>query len=303
MNNRLHVLFRGSLTSCNYGCHYCPFALRRETVEEQRQDQAGLRAFVDWIKAQEHREWGILFTPWGEALVRSWYREAMVELSHLPHVSRVACQTNLSCSLKWLRNANRKALALWVSFHPTQCTLERFVNRIKRLTDDGIRLSVGAVGIREHFGLLEELRNALPSEIYFWINAHKSDGQSYTEDEVKFLKGLDPLVEWNLHRYPSLGEGCHAGETSFTVDGRGDMRRCHFIDSVVGNIADKGWEAALRERKCSNDTCGCHIGYVNLKKLGLSRTYGEGLLERIPVDRSPPPTPAVRKYLTRSKDS
>ena len=36
-----------------------------------------------------------IFVP-GEALTRRWYREAMVVLSRLPHIDRVAAQTNLS---------------------------------------------------------------------------------------------------------------------------------------------------------------------------------------------------------------
>ena len=44
----------------------------------------------------------VLFTPWGEGLTRSWYRDAMVALSHLPHVDRVAIQTNLAARVDWL---------------------------------------------------------------------------------------------------------------------------------------------------------------------------------------------------------
>lgn len=39
----------------------------------------------------------------------------------------------------------------------------------------------------------------------------------------------------------------------------------------------------LAERPCSNDTCGCHIGYVHLDRLGLYATFGDGVLERVPV--------------------
>ena len=46
---------------------------------------------------------GVLFTPWGEALVRKGYRDALVELSHLPHVDRVAIQTNLSAPLRFVQ--------------------------------------------------------------------------------------------------------------------------------------------------------------------------------------------------------
>src|SRR5262245_8293830 len=82
----LMLLYRGPLASCNYDCPYCPFAKRRDSREELAADRAALERFTGWIeqKPNKHR-FSILFTPWGEGLVRSWYREALVRLSHQPH--------------------------------------------------------------------------------------------------------------------------------------------------------------------------------------------------------------------------
>ena len=60
------------------------------------------------------------------------------------------------------------------------------------------------------------------------------------------------------------------------------MRRCHFVREPIGNLYAPDWEAALRERPCPNDTCGCHIGYVHMNRLGLYERFGDGLLERVP---------------------
>jgi biotin synthase-like enzyme len=35
----LSVLYRGPLSSCNYDCHYCPFAKHHETSAELRRDR------------------------------------------------------------------------------------------------------------------------------------------------------------------------------------------------------------------------------------------------------------------------
>lgn len=279
---RYNILYRGPLSSCNYGCDYCPFAKREETYAELEPDRVGLSRFVNWIKSNTHRNFGVLFTPWGEALVRKWYCEAMVELSHLPHIERVACQTNLSCSLDWMRQANRRSFALWATFHPTETDLESFIRKVKALDEWGIRLSVGVVGLKEHFEQIEKLRSSLPSSVYVWVNAFKRKEDYYQTADLDFLKQQDPLFAWNNERYHSLAEECFAGESSFTVDGEGTMRRCHFIDASIGNIADLDWEKALRPRLCTNETCSCHIGYVHLKRLRLYSIYGSGLLERIP---------------------
>src|SRR5260221_12310006 len=83
----LTILYRGPLASCDYDCGYCPFAKRRDSPEQLRADRAALERFADWIARQEGDRISVLFTPWGEALTRSWYRRALVALSRLPHVS------------------------------------------------------------------------------------------------------------------------------------------------------------------------------------------------------------------------
>ncbi|HSE23315.1 MAG TPA: hypothetical protein VLB68_16725 [Pyrinomonadaceae bacterium] len=62
----------------------------------------------------------------------------------------------------------------------------------------------------------------------------------------------------------------------------GSIRRCHFIREEIGNIYLGDLREVLRERPCSNRTCGCHIGYVHMDHLKLYEIYGDGVLERIP---------------------
>lgn len=51
---------------------------------------------------------------------------------------------------------------------------------------------------------------------------------------------------------------------------------------MLGNIYEPGFERALFPRTCTNETCGCHIGYLHLEPLDLYARFGEGVLERIP---------------------
>src|SRR2546425_107857 len=145
-----NILYRGSLSSCNYSCDYCPFAKTNNTRAELHQDELQLERFVAWV-ASQHQRIGILITPWGEALVHRYYRRAMVALSRLPHLYRIAVQTNLSAPLGDFAEARRETLALWTTFHPSQVSLSRFVARCHELDGAQIGYSVGVVGIREHF--------------------------------------------------------------------------------------------------------------------------------------------------------
>lgn len=277
----LYVLYRGPLASCNYDCPYCPFAKRVDPPELLRADRADLGRFVGWVRATTDRRLSVLFTPWGEGLTRSWYRDAIVELSHLPHVARVAIQTNLATRTRWLADANPRVAALWATYHPGQVTRERFLSRCRELDRLGVRYSVGVVGLPEHHAEAVALRAALPAGVYLWVNA--ADGRLYTADEERAWTALDPRFGDSVRPHASLGRPCHAGETAISVLGDGTVRRCHFIPAPIGNLYDGSWRSALRARPCTNTLCDCHIGYVHLKPLNLRDVYADGLLERIPA--------------------
>jgi len=286
---RLDLLYRGPLASCNYGCAYCPFAKRKDSREALAIDRAAWERFVGWLAAQPAPasrlpavdRFGVLVTPWGEALVRRWYRDGMVALSHLPQIERVAAQTNLSCELGWLADAAPAKLALWCTFHPEWVALDAFLAQCRRLDARGVAYSVGVVGLAEHLPAALALRRALPAETYVWINAVKA--RRYDPDELAAWEAIDPLFRLNLPRWPSRGARCGAGERAITVDGDGTMRRCHFIPEPIGNLYDARWREALAPRACTNSDCHCHIGYVHLDYLELDKVYAGGLLERVPV--------------------
>lgn len=281
---RYNILYRGPLSSCNYACDYCPFAKHAESRAELAKDRAALERFVAWAGQQHRDRLGILFTPWGEALIRPWYQDALAGLTHLDHVERAVIQTNLSCSLAWVEACRLDRLALWATFHPTEISLDAFVAKVRQLHEQGVRFSVGVVGKREHFDAIRDLRAALPGEVYFWVNAFKRMPGYYSEEEARELEIMDPHFPVNNKRHASLGKRCQAGETSFAVDGDGVMRRCHFVAAPIGNIYAADWRAALRGRTCPNTVCSCHIGYVYLEPLRQDLIYGKNVLERIPLN-------------------
>ncbi len=65
-----------------------------------------------------------------------------------------------------------------------------------------------------------------------------------------------------------------------SVDGDGNLRRCHFLPEIIGNLYESGWEDALRPRLCNKESCTCHIGYVHRRDLPLRQIFGDGVLER-----------------------
>jgi MoaA/NifB/PqqE/SkfB family radical SAM enzyme len=283
---KLSILYRGPLSSCNYACRYCPFAKHRESREEHERDGRALERFVDWVEGRRKDRISVLFTPWGEALIRRRYQAALIRLTTLPNVDKAAIQTNLSCRLDWVEDCDKSRLALWATYHPSQTTRARFLARCRELDERGVRYSVGAVGLKEQIEEIEALRRELRPDVYLWVNAYKRRPEYYQAEDIRRLESVDPLFPINNTDHPSRGRACRAGETVISVDGNGTIRRCHFVKKPIGNIYEPGWEEALRPRLCPNATCGCHIGYVHMQELKLYETFSGGVLERIPARKT-----------------
>lgn len=280
----LRILYRGRLASCNYGCQYCPFAKKLDSRAELERDARDLQRFLAWV-ADADRRIGVFFTPWGEALIRKSYQQALVELSHMEHVARAAIQTNLSASLQWVRAAEPTKVGIWATYHPEWARRSEFVDKVSLLHELGVSVSAGVVGLKPFFEEIASLRAELPAGVYLWINANKRDPGYYSAAEIAALEVVDPFFGLNTVAHPSAGRSCRAGADVISVDGAGEVRRCHFIDERIGNLYEDELASVLRERPCSNATCGCHIGYVHLDELGLASVYGDGILERVPQRR------------------
>ena len=279
----LSLLYRGKLSSCNYDCDYCPFAKTRDSRATLQRDAADLARFVDWA-ARQTTTLSILFTPWGEGLVRKHYRDAMIALSHLPHVRRVAIQTNLCIAPRWLDRVDTRSFALWCTYHPSQVSLRVFVDRCLDLRRRAIRFSVGMVALRESFDEIERLRAALPADVPMWLNAYdQRTADYYDANDAARLTAIDPHFGYSLAPPPSLGAPCATGESVLSVDGDGDVRRCHFVAESLGNLYDGSFAARLGPKPCPNPICDCFIGYVHRKDLPFARDYADGRLERIPA--------------------
>ncbi|MEV8345048.1 STM4011 family radical SAM protein [Streptomyces niveus] len=277
----LTILYRGPLASCDYDCPYCPFAKRRDSTDQLRADRAALTRFTAWAAEQTDDRLSVLFTPWGEGLTRSWYRRALTDLSHLPHVARVAIQTNLSCRTDWLKGADPAKLALWCTYHPGQTPYDRFLTKCRELGTAGIRFSVGIVGFPDHLAEARRLRADLPEHVYLWVNA--AEGRTYTDPEAAEWTSVDPLFPYSRHPHRSAGLPCRTGESVISVDGEGTVRRCHFVPAELGNLYDGSYRTALKPRACPLAACDCHIGYVHLETLPLYDVFAGGVLERVPA--------------------
>jgi MoaA/NifB/PqqE/SkfB family radical SAM enzyme len=289
----LSILYRGVLSSCNYDCPYCPFAKRKDTRATMAADKQQVERFVSFIQQKasgshlqgvahfKDIQFKLFFTPWGEGLIRKHYQQALVDLSNMSHVQKVAIQTNLSCKLGWLQKANKEKIALWATYHPGQVDRQAFLDQCRQLDTMGVMYSVGVVGFKETIEEIELMRSLLSPARYLWVNALKKQADYYNNSERDRLIAVDPYVPYNMVYHKSMGRACRTGHTVISVDGDGNIYRCHFIKEKLGNLYENSLSTILKPRLCTNATCGCHIGYVHMNDLKLYDVYKGRELERI----------------------
>jgi len=267
ISNMKYIYYRGYAKDCNYSCSYCPFA--KNTEKKKDFDEKYLNKFVEYIENTNFKNIvSIMFTPYGEALTKKYYYDAIARLSKCDQVESVSCQTNASFEAKvFLKsleesNANFNKIALWASFHKEMTSVEAFTTNILQL-NDRISLSVGTVGFKEDQNDIERLRKLLPLDIYLWVN--KPEGQKTDDMDFSYI---DPLYKLEKQTMKCNINSCTAGIDSILVKENGSIYLCHSSKKSVGNLyqdfkIDKTPLETCHSRTCQAGLCHCYLMYCH----------------------------------------
>ncbi|MCD8043314.1 MAG: STM4011 family radical SAM protein [Tannerellaceae bacterium] len=278
--------YRGSLDSCNYSCSYCAFG-RKKTTANIEQDQKSLLRFCEYIEGRKDSvPVNIMLIPYGEALIHSYYRENMVRLAALPHVTGIGCQTNLSFApslfLQTLHenNISPSKIKLWATFHPEMVTPEPFVRKIAQLKQAGIEICVGVVGDPGQINTIRTLRELLPPEVYLFVNAMEGFRRALTEEEKTAFREIDNLFDMDYQNEPAQWAQCAGGKEALFVNPKGDCYPCPRSRVKTGNIYTGNREEIP---SCNRKRCDCYIAYCHLYKAGIRRYMQQNFMWRIPA--------------------
>lgn len=259
-----HLYYRGSLKSCNYQCAYCPFCKHACSSKELTKDNEALQKLVGVIEKATNPV-SLMITPFGEAMIHSYYQETLAYLTTLPQVRAVGCQTNLSfylpdfLALIERYHGERSKIRLWGSYHPSMVETEKFLAACRLLKEEAIPYCVGAVAIAGNIADLESLRRQLPNDIYFWLN--KLDGlrRPYRKEEIQDFLRIDPLFMMQLKVRKRNESLCRGGRQSLFMESNGDYFACNISKVLLGNVY-MGGENALH---CQSRRCSCYLAYAN----------------------------------------
>ena len=261
------IYYRGFLKSCNYNCPYCPFHKISAAEENLKYDREALEQFCK--KAPSLGEnLSVMLVPYGEAMIHSYYYEAVKKLCKADNIDKAGFQSNLSFStadffkyIKDLGGGCRK-LKLWCSFHPCCADLDQFLEKCLLLYQEKIAFSVGAVGIPKNAGLLSQLRRRLPPDVYMWVNAAEGMKRKYTQDEIDEFARIDPLFLYELKIIPANADLCSGGKESLFIEADGAAYACPISKNRLGNIYSEDLTQILaRSKICIAGYCHCYLAY------------------------------------------
>lgn len=282
-----HIYYRGFLKSCNYSCSYCPFAKRPVNQTELKKDKEALNRFVSWVEEQKN-SLSIMFVPYGEALIHPYYIKAFAQLSKMPNVIAISCQTNLSLNPeKFIENLKKEApdlnkINLWATFHHEMESKERFAEKVQYLSRH-IDMCVGVVGTPQMVSALSEFKSLLPAPVYLWVNAMEGLNRKYTAEELDIIESVDPQFPLELANPKADINKCNAGEESLFVTAEGEVYACNRSKVKLGNIyVPEG----LNEPSCKTRACDCFLAYAHRTDMESLNLFGGGKYIRIPKNTS-----------------
>ena len=286
MSELEHIAYRGYLRSCNYRCAYCPFSKQRSSAGELAQDKAALKRFVDKVE-QLQGSLTIQLLPYGEALIHDYYWQALAELSQLRQVRAVGCQTNLSfdvgSALALFAQAGGvvSKLRLWGTFHPTMTTVPDFAAQCTALRQKGVRFSTGAVGDPAHLAEITALRQALPADVYLWINRLDGLKRPYTAAERTAFAAIDPYFALELSEPAADAAKCSGGRRSLFVQSDGACYSCNVSRRKLGNfyVEDRLAETG----RCSARRCSCYLAYALREDIAPLTFFDQHPAFRVPI--------------------
>lgn len=281
-----HIAYRGYLRSCNYRCTYCPFSKQRPSAGELAKDAAALHRFGDKV-GQLEGPLTIQLLPYGEALLHDYYWQALARLTQLAQVHAAGCQTNLSFDVaealaQFLRAGGAvDKLRLWCTFHPTMTTAQDFAAQCAALRQAGVRFSAGAVGDPAQLAAITALRQALPADVYVWINRLDGLKRPYTSAEKAAFTAIDPYFPLELSEPMADAAHCSGGRTSLFVQGDGTCCSCNLSRRKLGNFYADDWHAeAIR---CSSRRCSCYLAYALREDIGQLAFFDQHPAFRVPI--------------------
>ncbi len=290
---KLSIWYISGLKRCNFNCSYCSAGQPLITDNDEWLEAASYDVHLktlNWITNLPYQV-RLRMGSIGEPFVSNTYMDSVAELSHSKNLEYVEILTNGSYSSKFFMNfikkSNPSKLSFWMTYHPTEIGLEKFVNAAILAKEQGVHVIVHALlfpdsvestkllksaceknNLSMHVGLGLNFNDAYPNKNFIPI----LDGPKIDQD-VYNLNVAFPDKVYTLAENP-LNAPCSAGHDYIYINRSGDVHQCrnYFLkrpENRLGSTLDINFIPKLRiarYARCQiSGPCVCIEDYQHLE--------------------------------------
>lgn len=274
MTKVVRIWYVSAQRLCNFRCPYCvsigDYSKSNSDDWFELEDTSRFIRIVGWLADRSYRV-GIRLATLGEPFASRTFLTQAAWLSTQPNVAYVELLTNgslLKSRLGFLeRNGNLEKISLWVTHHPTEISVSRFIENARIAQEQyGCFVVVNGLLFPNSEAVLIELKRETdkaglrfnldlgydpqtPSAEHSKVNDMIPALENYEDLLSKFrdLGGNPRLIELNLSAMRDLrGRACRAGYDYFYIDIRGNVYRCSRYQALkknrIGNVLEDDFE-------------------------------------------------------------
>jgi pyruvate-formate lyase-activating enzyme len=289
----LAIFYVSPLRRCNFKCSYCVSHQPSitDTLEWHRtEDKAQHQQVVEWICRLPHRV-RLRLGSAGEPFVSAAYLNSVVRLTHSANLEFVEVLTNGSWGTaqfeKFISECDVRKLTLWMTYHHSEITLERFVAAAVQARSSGATVIVHALlfpdnlkaanalkemcskhGLTLHVGLGLNINNAYPEGSRVPVLDQEDADPTLLSLNVAF-----PAEVYDLVASPR-GALCSAGHNYIYINRRAEVHQCntyakYYPSLMLGSAANPDFVLNLRTDTyyaCGTpERCVCVEDYQHLQ--------------------------------------
>lgn len=242
--------FNGRYAHCNYSCPYCYVATSVNKGMHFNYDME------TWEKAFERHFQNqnvVFYFSYGEPMMAgNIFYEALEMIGRHP-LWEVRMTSNVSLPMERLMNtrvAKEGRLSINASFHPTQITIDKFLEKCDEIRAHGMEPSIIYVmypkqidDLERYIAIFRKKGYRVHIRAFRGLYKGKKYPQAYTKEQwIKTAKYMDRgNFKYQLHAVNGLGRMSMLGMSHILVDNYGKIEMCdsYVGDRHYGNIFDE----------------------------------------------------------------
>jgi len=224
--DRIHINFTPTFV-CNFNCPYC--IVNQVQYYKKYKKEHGGKEWLNVFDKYFDKPLLISMSSAGEPFLWKGMKEFLLNISNLHYVQ---LSSNMSWDIDEFIDALKSCRANFTlkgSYHPYGIDIDIFIEKLKRLQNEGLKIMAGIVAYPPKLSEIPEIverfkREKIPFGVESYINPNSKYTKEQNEIIRKYIKNRPPdIMEFDQN--PSL-KTCKAGQFYIFLISNGDVYTC-----------------------------------------------------------------------------